>query len=103
MYLIPKELNSKIKITKHLYLKEFFMFLIGMGLVFSFDSLVYSSLILVYYIFSTLVIIFLLLPARNNPERLNYEAMYYTFTRDKKTYQAISVEETRHLIKNKEV
>jgi len=103
MYLIPKELNSKIKITKHLYLKEFFMFLIGMGLVFSFDSLVYSSLILVYYIFSTLVIIFLLLPARDNPERLNYEAMYYTFTRDKKTYQAISVEETRHLIKNKEV
>ncbi|HEY5524385.1 MAG TPA: DUF5592 family protein [Clostridium sp.] len=103
MYLIPKELNSKIKITKHLYLKEFFMFLIGMGLVFSFDSLVYSSLILVYYIFSTLVIIFLLLPARDNPERLNYEAMYYTFTRDKKTYQAISVEETRHLIKNREV
>jgi len=103
MYLIPKELNSKIKITKHLYLKEFFMFLIGMGLVFTFDSLVYSSLILVYYIFSTLVIIFLLLPARDNPERLNYEAMYYTFTRDKKTYQAISVEETRHLIKNKEV
>jgi len=103
MYLIPKELNSKIKITKHLYLKEFFMFLIGMGLVFSFDSLVYSSLILVYYIFSTLVIIFLLLPARENPERLNYEAMYYTFTRDKKIYQAISVEETRHLIKNKEV
>jgi len=103
MYLIPKELNSKIKITKHLYLKEFFMFLIGMGLVFTFDSLVYSSLILVYYIFSTLVIIFLLLPARDNPERLNYEAMYYTFTRDKKTYQAISVDETRHLIKNKEV
>jgi len=103
MYLIPKELNSKIKITKHLYLKEFFMFLMGMGLVFTFDSLVYSSLILVYYIFSTLVIIFLLLPARDNPERLNYEAMYYTFMRDKKTYQAISVDETRHLIKNKEV
>lgn len=100
MYLIPKELNSKIKITKHLYLKEFFMFLVGMGLVFTFDSLVYSSLILVYYIFSTLVIIFLLLPAKDNPERSNYEAMYYTFTRDTKTYQAISVGETRHL-KNK--
>jgi len=103
MYLIPKELNSKIKITKHLYLKEFFMFLMGMGLVFTFDSLVYSSLILVYYIFSTLVIIFLLLPARDNPERLNYEAMYYTFTRNKKTYQAISVEETRYLKNKKSV
>jgi len=34
MDLIPKELNSKIKITKHLYLKEFFLFLIGMGLSF---------------------------------------------------------------------
>lgn len=45
MYLIPKELNSKIKITKHLYLKEFLLFLVGMGLVFSFDSLVYSRLI----------------------------------------------------------
>lgn len=96
MYLIPKELNSKIKITKHLYLKEFFLFLIGMGLVFTFDSLVYSSLILVYYIFSTLVIIFLLLPAKDNPERSTYEAMYYTFIREKKTYHAISVDETRH-------
>ena len=96
MYLIPKELNSKIKITKHLYLKEFFLFLIGMGLVFSFDSLVYSSLILVYYIFSTLVIIFLLAPARDNPEKSNYEAMYYTFIREKKVFHAISVDETKH-------
>lgn len=96
MYLIPKELNSKIKITKHLYLKEFFMFLIGMGLIFTFDSLVYPSLVLVYYIFSTLVIIFLLLPARNNPERANYEAMYYTFIREKKIFHAISVDETKH-------
>ena len=96
MYLIPKELNSKIKITKHLYLKEFFMFLIGMGLIFTFDSLVYPSLVLVYYIFSTLVIIFLLLPARYNPERANYEAMYYTFTREKKIFHAISVDETKH-------
>lgn len=96
MYLIPKELNSKIKITKHLYLKEFFLFLIGMSLVLSFDSLVYSSLILVYYVFSTLVIIFLLLPARDNPERAHYEAMYYAFTREKKTFHAISVNETKH-------
>jgi len=96
MYLIPKELNSKIKITKHLYLKEFFLFLIGMGLVFSCDSLVYSSLILVYYIFSTFVIIFLILPARDNPERSNYEAMYYTFTREGKTFHAISINETKH-------
>ncbi|MCB2309253.1 DUF5592 family protein [Clostridium estertheticum] len=96
MYLIPKELNSKIKITKNIYLKEFFLFLIGMGLVFALDSLVYSSLILVYYIFSTLVIIFLISPARYNPEKLNYEAMYYTFTREKKTYHAISISETKN-------
>ena len=99
MYLIPKELNSKIKITKHLYLKEFFLFLIGMSLVFSFDSLVYSSLLLIYYVFSTLVVIFLLLPARDNPERANYEAMYYAFTREKKTFHAISVNETKHFKK----
>ena len=95
MYLIPKELNSKIKITKHLYLKEFFLFLIGMSLVFSFDTLVYSSLVLVYYVFSTLVIIFLLAPARDNPKRSNYEAMYFTFTREKKIFHAISVDETK--------
>ncbi|MBU3174416.1 DUF5592 family protein [Clostridium estertheticum] len=100
MYLIPKELNSKIKITKHLYLKEFFLFLMGMGLVFALDSLVYSSLVLVYYIFSTLVIIFLIAPAKNNPEKSNYEAMYFTFIREKKTYHAISVAETRHLKDN---
>lgn len=97
MYLIPKELNSKIKITKFLHLKEFILFLVGMGLVFLFDSLVYAGLILVYYVFSTLVIIFLLLPARNNPEKYNYEAMYYAFLRKKSVFHSISVEETKGL------
>ena len=99
MYLIPKELNSKIKITKHLYLKEFLLFLVGMGLVFSFDSLVYPSLILVYYVLSTFVIIFLLLPARYNPERYNYEAMYYAFMRKKNVFHSISVDEVKEIYK----
>jgi len=97
MYLIPKELNSKIKITKHLYLREFFLFIVGMGLVFSFDSLVYTSFILAYYIFSALVIIFLLSPARYNPKKDNYEAMYYAFTRKTNVFHSISVEETKDL------
>jgi len=94
MYLIPKELNSKIKITKYLYLKEFFLFLVGMGLVFSFDSLVYSSLLLVYYVFSALVIIFLISLSRYNPKKDNYEAVYYAFTRKRNVFHSISVEET---------
>jgi len=99
MYLIPKELNSKIKITKHLYLKEFFLFLVGMGLVFAFDNLVYPPLVLIYYVFSTLVIIFLLLPARNNPGKYNYEAMYYAFMRKKNVFHSISVDEVKEIYK----
>ena len=99
MYLIPKELNSKIKITKNLYLKEFLLFLVGMSLVFSFDSLVYTGLILVYYVFSTLVILFLLSPARYNPQKYNYEAMYYAFTRNKNVFHSISLGENKGSMK----
>ena len=68
-----------------------------MGLVFLFDSLVYSSFILVYYVFSALVIIFLLSPARYNPKKDNYEAMYYAFTRKKNVFHSISIAETKNL------
>jgi FtsH-binding integral membrane protein len=95
MYLIPKELNSKVKITKHLYLKEFFLFVGGMGLVFSLVSLVYTSFILAYYIFSALVIIFLLAPARYNPKRDNYQAIYYAFTRNRNVLHSISIVEIK--------
>ena len=97
MYLIPKELNSKVKITKHLYLKEFFLFIVGMGLVFSLDSLVYTSFTLVYYIFSALVIIFLLSPARYNPKKDNYEAIYYAFTRNRNVFHSISIVEIKKM------
>lgn len=93
MYLIPKELNSKIKITRHFHLKEFLLFLAGMGVVFLFDSLVYTKLVIVYYICSGLTIAFLLLPARNNPERYNYHAIYYTMIRKKNVFHSISEED----------
>ena len=96
MYLIPKELNSKIKITRSLYLKQFILFLVGMGVVFLFDSLVYSSLVIVYYVFSALVLLFLLAPARHNPDKYNYEAIYYAFTRKRNVFHSISSEEIKN-------
>lgn len=95
MYLIPKELNSKIKILRNLHLKEFFLFIGGIGIVFLFDTLVYSKFLLIYYIFSALSIIFLLLPARHNPDRCNYEAIYYTFIRERTVFHPISREELK--------
>ena len=94
MYLIPKELNSKIKITRSLHLKQFLLFLSGMGIVFLFDSLVYPRLVLVYYVFSALTLLFLLAPARHNPERYNYQAIYYALTRKKFVFHSISISET---------
>mgnify|MGYP001163280758 CR=1 FL=1 len=95
MYLIPKNLNSKIKISKHLHLKEFVLFLVGMGIAFLFDSVIAPSVKIVYYIFSFLTIGFLLLPARHNPEKDNYEAIYYALIRNNNGFHAISIEETK--------
>lgn len=92
MYLIPKELNSKIKITRHFHLKEFLLFLAGMGVVFLFDSLVYTKLVIVYYICSGLTIAFLLLPARNNPGKYNYHAIYYALIRKNNVFHSIPEE-----------
>jgi len=100
MYLIPKDLNSKIKISKHLHLKEFILFIVGMGIAFLFDSVIAPSIKIVYYGFSFLSIGFLLLPARHNPERDNYEAIYYALIRNNNAFHAISIEETLKTSKN---
>lgn len=93
--LIPKELNSKIKIAKFLHFKEFTILIVGMGVTFIFDGLVAPQLEIPYYIFSFLAIGFLVMPARHNIGKDNYEAIYYTIVKQRNTFHSISILETQ--------
>jgi hypothetical protein len=94
MYLIPKDLNSRIKITRHLHLKEFIIFILGMGVVMMFNTLVTPRLYIEYYSFSFLAIGYLILPAKYNPGKNNYEAIYYAIIRNRNVFHSISIIET---------
>lgn len=94
MYLIPKDLNSKLKISRHIYIKQFFLAVLGLGIVLIFDNLIMPNLKIFYYVFSFFAIAFLILPAKNNPEKYNYEAIYYALTRKRNVFHSISIVET---------
>lgn len=102
-YLFPKELDSQIKISRHFYLKEFFLGVGGMAVVMLFQNLVPEQIMIPYYAFSALSIGYLILPSSNNPKKDNYESIYYTVIRKRSAYHPISFAETSMAVKNKEI
>lgn len=92
MYLIPKELKSKIKITRYFHLKEFLMFVGVMAGVFIFEDMIHSSLRYFYYIFYAGACGILLSKAKNNPGKNNLQAMILTLTKDRDKYYSMDSE-----------
>lgn len=89
MYLIPKELRSKIKITRYFHLKEFLMFVGVMAVVFIFEDMVHSSVKYVYYLFYATACGILLSKAKSNPGKNNLQVMILTLTKDRSKYHSI--------------
>jgi hypothetical protein len=65
-----------------------------MGVTMTFNNLVVPSLMIEYYAFSFLTLIYLILPARHNPGKNNYEAIYYTLIKTRTVFHSISIIET---------
>lgn len=97
MYLIPKELKSRIKITKYFHLKEFLMFIGAMCLVFLFENRIHSSLKYIYYLFYALTIAFLLSNSKSNPQRNNLQVLIYTLKKDNQKYYSFNEDFSKEL------
>lgn len=89
MYLIPKELKSKIKITKYFHLKEFLSFVGAMAVVFIFEDMIHSSVKYFYYLFYASVCGIMLSNSKSNPGKNNLQVMILTLSRDRTSYHSM--------------
>jgi Family of unknown function (DUF5592) len=86
MYVLPKEISSSMKFTKSLYL--FDIVFVGSVLIISWalSSLVYTPLIVFYYLFMFTIAIILTSKSSINPEKRKFQSIYYALIRNKKAY-----------------
>jgi len=86
MYVLPKEISSSMKFTKSLYL--FDIVFVGSVLIISWalSSLVYTQLIVPYYLFMFTISIILTSKSSINPEKRKFQSIYYALIRNKKAY-----------------
>lgn len=88
-YEIPKEIKSKPKIFG-LEMKELVILLISFFLIFTMlNDMVHSIFTVPYFILSGLLILWLVMPSRNNPGMKNYMSLYLYFKHDKQTFHAM--------------
>lgn len=86
MYVLPKEISSSMKFTKSLYL--FDIVFVGSVLIISWalSPLVYTPLIVPYYLFMFTISIILTSKSSINPEKRKFQSIYYALIRNKKAY-----------------
>lgn len=86
MYVLPKEIVSSMKFTKTLYL--FDIVFVGCVLLVAWllSFLVYSPLIVLYYLFTFTIAIILTSKSRTNPKKRKYQSIYYALIRNRKAY-----------------
>lgn len=90
-YEIPKEIKAKPKIIG-LEMKELVILLISFLFIFTvLQELVHSVFIAPYFIISGGLILYLVMPSRNNPGLKNYMSLFLYLKRNKETYHAIDV------------
>ena len=86
MYILPKEISASMKFTKNLYL--FDIVFVGSVLIISWalSSMVYTPLIIPYYLFTFIMSIILTSKSNINPEKRKFQSIYYAVIRNKKAY-----------------
>ncbi len=89
MYIIPSEISSEYKIFKNIYLIDLIFIVTSFFLTMSFSNAVNQKVIVPYYIFSTILTVFLIMKSVSNPGIRNYKAIYLMLIRYRKTYHSL--------------
>lgn len=91
-YEIPKEIKSKPKIFG-LEIKELVILMISFFLIFTMlKDMVHSFFTIPYFMVSCLLVLWLVMPSRNNPGMKNYMSLYLYFKHDKETYHSMDIQ-----------
>lgn len=98
-YEIPKRIKAKPTIGG-LEMKELLILLVGFISIFTFlREMVHGLFVIPFMIMAGGLLLWLVMPARNNPNLRNYMSLLLFFKRDKNTYHAID----HHTFTNKDV
>lgn len=100
---IPKEIKSKPKLMG-LEMKELIILLIGFFAIFTFlKDMVHTALTIPFIVFTSLLLLWSVMPSRNNPALRNYMSVILFFRRDRQTYHALDHQVTKNKEFNKEI
>lgn len=88
-YRPAKEIKSQTKVIWKIYVFDFIFFVIYIYISFILSSMVHSKLKILYYVFSSLMAIFLTLPSRYNKKRRNYQSIFLLLKHDTNVYRPI--------------
>ncbi|HBG2405080.1 hypothetical protein IR152_15805 [Clostridioides sp. ES-S-0108-01] len=93
MYNIPNEISSETKVFKSIYIIDFLIIMLALFFAWLTSSIVYPTLIIAYFIYTSVVAIFLVAKSPINPGMRNFMSIYLLITRDRKTYHSIDWDE----------
>lgn len=88
-YLVAKDIKSETKVSKNIYIYDFFFILIYMTVSLVLANLVHPSLKLVFYVYSLGMAVFLTAKSYYNKKRRNYESVMIMLRRDKGLYAPV--------------
>ena len=88
-YLVAKDIKSETKVSKNIYIYDFFFILIYMSVSLVLANLVHPSLKIVFFIYSLGMAVFLTAKSYYNKKRRNYESVMIMLRRDKEIYSPV--------------
>lgn len=88
-YVVMKEIKSKTKVNKWLYVQDIFFLAIFVAMAGMFRTYVYDKLQVAYWIFTGLMGLLLRMPSVFNPKRRMYESFMILVKKNLKTYKPI--------------
>lgn len=88
-YLVAKDIKSEMKVSKNIYIYDFFFILIYMSVSLVLANLVHPSLKIVFFIYSLGMAVFLTAKSYYNKKRRNYESVMIMLRRDKESYSPV--------------
>jgi hypothetical protein len=89
VYKIPKEIKTNIRFYGWMYLIDVGTVVGAFVFASIFSDIVHKTMVIPFYITTSIATIYLIMPSIKNPKRRNYHTFWYTLLRDKETYHPI--------------
>lgn len=88
-YIVVQDMKTETKVSKNIYLFDFFFLLVYAATSLMFGSVVHPMLKVPFYLFSGVCGVFLTMKSSWNKRRRNWESLFLFIRRDKEVYHPI--------------